>query len=129
MDVPVEPAASVPPEATRTREERMWAMFAHLAAFAGLLFPLVGHIVGPLVIWLIKRETMPLVEDQGKEALNFQITMTIAFVIAGLLCLIVIGFVLLPLIGLFDVILTIVAAVKANEGVAYRYPATIRFLK
>ena len=107
----------------------MWGMFAHLSAFAGLVVPFVGHVLGPLVIWLIKRETMPFVNDQGKEALNFQITMTIGFVVAGVLIFAFIGVLLLPLIGIADIIMTIIAAVKANEGVAYRYPFTLRLVK
>lgn len=127
MDVPIEPTI---PEATPiSKDERMWGMFAHLSAFAGLLVPFIGHVLGPLVIWLVKRETMPFVNDQGKEALNFQITATIGLVVAGLLVFLFIGFILLPLVGLADVIFTILAAVKANEGVAYRYPVTLRLIK
>jgi hypothetical protein len=81
-----------------------------------------------LIIWSLKKDEMPLVNDQGKEALNFQITMTLAFIVAGLSIFILVGFVLLPAVWLFDVILTIVAAVKANEGVAFRYPLTLRLV-
>jgi uncharacterized Tic20 family protein len=129
MDIPVEPAANIPAEPAISREERMWGMLAHLSAFAGLLIPFLGHVLGPLVIWLIKRETMPFVNDQGKEALNFQITATIAFAIAGVLVFVAIGFLLLPLIAIADIIMTIIAAVKANEGVVYRYPLTLRLIK
>ena len=107
----------------------MWGMLAHLSAFAGLVIPFIGHVLGPLVIWLIKRETMPFVNDQGKEALNFQITVTIAFAVAGVLVLAFIGILLLPLIAIADIIMTIIAAVKANEGVVYRYPLTLRLIK
>lgn len=107
----------------------MWGMLAHLSAFAGLVVPFIGQVLGPLVIWLIKRETMPFVNDQGKEALNFQITITIAFAVAAVLVFAVIGLLLLPLIAIADIIMTIIAAVKANEGVAYRYPITLRFIK
>ena len=71
---------------------------------------------------------MPFVNDQGKEALNFQITMTLVFIVAALLLLILVGFVLLPAVWLFDIIVTVIAAVKANEGVPYRYPLTLRFI-
>lgn len=109
------------------KEERNWAMFAHLSSFAGHFIPF-GHIAGPFIIWSLKKDEMPLVNDQAKEALNFQITMTIAFIVAGLSIFILIGFVLLPAVWLFDVILTIIAAVKANDGVAYRYPLTLRLV-
>lgn len=102
-------------------------MFAHLSSFAGHMIPF-GHIGGPLLIWLLKKDTMPLVNDQGKEALNFQITMTLALIVSALLIFVVIGFILLPAVWLFDVIVTIIAAVKANEGVAYRYPLCLRFV-
>lgn len=110
------------------KEERTWAMFAHLSTFVGHVIPF-GHIVGPLIIWCIKKDEMPFVNDQGKEALNFQITMTLAFIVAALSLFVLVGFVLLPAIWFFDVIVTIIAAVKANDGVAYRYPLCLRLVK
>ena len=110
-----------------TKEERNWALFAHLSAFAGHFIPF-GHIGGPLLIWLLKKDEMPLVNDQGKEALNFQITMTLAFIVAILSIFLAVGIVLVPVVWLFDVIITIIAAVKANEGVAYRYPLCLRLV-
>lgn len=126
MDTP-DPITPTPPAAASEKDERLWAMLAHLTSFAGHLIPF-GHIGGPLLIWLLKKDTMPLVNDQGKEALNFQITMTLAFIVAGLSLFVLIGFILLPAVWLFDVIFTIVAAVKANEGVAYRYPFCLRLV-
>jgi uncharacterized Tic20 family protein len=102
-------------------------MFAHLSAFSGHFIPF-GHVVGPLIIWCVKKDEMPFVNDQGKEALNFQITMTLALIVAGISLLVLVGVVLLPAVWLFDVIVTIIAAVKANEGVPYRYPLTLRFI-
>jgi uncharacterized Tic20 family protein len=124
MDTPTAPAAAAA-EVAVNKEERTWAMFAHLSAFVGHFIPF-GHIFGPLIIWMIKKPNMPFAADQAKEALNFQITMTIAFLAAAAHCLIAIGFLLLPVVWLFDIIFTIVAAVKANDGVTYRYPATLR---
>jgi len=109
------------------QEERQWAMFTHLSAFAGHAFPF-AHIFLPLILWSIKKDQMPFVNDQGKEALNFQITMTIAFVAAIISLFFIVGIVLLPAVWLFDIIITIIAAIKANEGVAYRYPLCIRFV-
>ncbi len=129
MDIPSVPnPVPLEPTAAAAKDERMWAMFAHLSTFAGHLIPF-GNIAGPLIIWAIKKDEMPLVNDQGKEALNFQITMTFALLISGLLIFVLVGFVLLPLVWLFDVIMTVIAAIKANEGTAYRYPLTIRLVK
>ena len=124
METPTTPAPTPGPT---NSEERTWAMCAHLSTFAGHLIPF-GNLGGPLLIWMLKKDTMPLVNDQGKEALNFQITMTLALLVAGLLIFVLVGFILLPAVWLFDVIITIVAAVKANEGVAYRYPCCLRFV-
>ena len=103
-------------------------MFAHLSSFSGHFIPF-GHIFGPLIVWCIKKDELPFVNDQGKEALNFQITMTLALIVAAISLLIVVGIVLLPGVWLFDVIVTIIAAVKANEGVPFRYPLTLRFIR
>ena len=105
-------------------------MAAHLAALTGYLGNGVGSIIGPLIVWLIKRETMPLVDDQGKEALNFNISNFI-YILGSLVLVPVfgLGFLLMFLIGIFHLVFTIVAGVKAYEGVAYRYPLTIRFIK
>jgi uncharacterized protein len=112
---------------------RMWAMFCHLAAFAGLLpvIPAFGSILGPLIVWLIKKDEFPFVDEQGKEALNFQITMLIYGVVAGLSMFICVGFVLLPAVILVDIVFIIIAAIKANDGHHYRYPypLIIRFIK
>lgn len=108
-------------------DERLWATLCHLSTFIGFVVPL-AHIIAPLVIWLIQKEKLPLVDDQGKEALNFQISMTIYYVVAALLMFLLIGCVLLPALLIFDLVVTIIAAVKANQGVAYRYPLCIRFI-
>jgi uncharacterized Tic20 family protein len=126
MDTP-DPITPTPPAAASQKDERLWAMLAHLTSFAGFVVPF-GNLGGPLLIWLLKKDTMPLVNDQGKEALNFQITMTLAIIVAALLIFVLIGFILVPALVLFDIIITIVAAVKANEGVAYRYPFCLRLV-
>lgn len=113
---------------TISKDERTWGMLCHLIAFSGVVIPF-GSIIGPLVIWLIKKDEMPFVDDQGKESLNFQITMLIAIIISAILTVVVIGFLLLAVLGIFWLVIVIMAAVKANDGVAYRYPYAIRFLK
>jgi len=118
-------------ERESNRDARMWAMFCHLAGLAAFvpILPAFGCIIGPLVIWLIKKEEFPFVDSHGKEALNFQISMFIYGLVAGLLCFACVGFVLLPIVIVVDVVLLIVAAIKANDGYRYRYPLTIRFVK
>lgn len=108
-------------------ESRMWAMLAHLSALSGFIIPF-GSILGPLIIWLIKRDEMSFVNDQAKEALNFNISMTIYAMVSGVLIFVVIGIVLLPVVLVTWLVLAILAAVKANEGVAYRYPLTLRLV-
>jgi len=108
-------------------DERTWGMLCHLAAFAG--FIPFGNIVGPLIVYSIKRQEYDFVEDQGKESLNFQITMTIALMVSAILTIIVIGLLMLLVVGLFSIVFTVIGAVKAAQGEFYRYPLTIRFLK
>lgn len=109
-------------------EEKQWGMFAHLAALAGIVIPL-GNLLGPLIVWLVKKDTMPFVADQGKEALNFNITVFIAAFISGILTLVLIGFLLLIVVGIAWLVLTILAALAANKGETYRYPFTLRLIK
>lgn len=111
------------------KDARMWGMFCHLTALSAFIGVPFGNIIGPLIIWLIKREEFSQVEDQGKESLNFQISMTIYTLVSFFLCFVIIGFLLLPAVLLVDLILVIIASVKANKGELYRYPFTIRFIK
>jgi hypothetical protein len=110
------------------KDARMWATICHLAALAGYAIPF-GHVIGPLVVWLIKKDHYPLVMDQGREALNFQITVTLAVLVALLLTFICIGIPLLIAIGVADLVFIILAALQANKGVAYRYPLCLRLIK
>lgn len=109
-------------------DQRTFAMLCHIAALAGYVIPF-GNIVGPLVMWLIKKAEMPFVDEQGKEALNFQITVSIALIVCIILMFVIIGIFLLPIVGIGSLVLMIIAAVKANGGEHYRYPLTIRFIK
>ena len=111
------------------KDAQMWAMFCHLGGLAGLLIPVIGNIVTPLVIWQIKKDDFPFVDEQGKEAVNFQISMSIYAAIAAVLILACVGVVLLPTIVIIDLVFLLIAAVKANNGQHYRYPLTIRFIK
>ncbi len=91
--------------------------------------PWAGHILGPLIVWLAKRRDSPEIDEHGKESLNFQISMLIYNVIAGVLCLVLIGFVILAILHILNLVLVIVASIQASEGKFYRYPLTIRLIK
>lgn len=117
-----------PPAGAPSAEERQWGLFAHLSALVGLVIPF-GTIVGPLIVWQMKKAEMPFVDDQGKEALNFQITVFLALIVCIVLSFVLIGLLLLPIVGLAALVFTIIAGIKANEGVAYRYPFTLRLIK
>jgi len=108
------------------RDSQQWAMIAHLSALIGFVIPF-GNLIGPLVVWQLKKD-MPFVVDQGKEALNFQITVAIAVFACLLLSLIVIGMLLLPVVAIGALVLTVIAGIKANDGEAYRYPFTLRLI-
>ena len=133
-------AATTPATASPSSEEKQWALFAHLSVLIGGLVTYgwaasFGSFLGPLVIWLVKRDSMPFVADQAREALNFGITLTILCVALLMLTILSLGIgailtiPLFLLIGVGALVLVIIAAIKANEGVAYRYPLTIRLVK
>ncbi len=125
---PVLPPTPLPgPVPLSSSDERMWAMLAHLSALAGFIIPF-GNIVGPVVVWQIFKERSPFVDTHGKEAVNFQITMSLAYIVAFILMLVVVGVFLLIILGIASVVLLVIAAIKANNGEYYRYPFTIRFI-
>jgi uncharacterized Tic20 family protein len=108
--------------------ERQWGMFSHLSAFSACVGVPFGNILGPLVMFLIKKDEYRFGGDQAKEALNFNISVTLYAIISAILCLVFVGFILLLALGVFWLVVTILATVKANEGVFYRYPLCIRFV-
>lgn len=110
-------------------DEKQWGMFTHLAALATFILPVAGNIVGPLIIYLIKKDEYEFVNDQGKEVLNFQITWSIIFVISIILIFVGIGILMLIGFGIAWFVLVIIASVAASNGKYYRYPFTIKFLQ
>lgn len=112
-----------------SKDEQNWAMYCHLSALSGFVIPF-GNVLGPLVIWVMKKDTMPLVAEHGKEALNFQITVLIAFIVAAASTLILIGFLLMPIVGIAALVMTIMAVVKVSGGqLDYKYPFSLRLIK
>jgi uncharacterized Tic20 family protein len=115
--------------ATPSKSERQWAMACHLIALTGYLIPIAG-IVAPLILWLMKREDGAFINEQGRESVNFQITILIYFVISIILIpALGVGVFLLGVVVVFDFVCILIAAVKASEGTAFQYPACIRFIK
>ena len=108
---------------------RTWTALCHASALLGVFVHFPGHVLAPLVVWLIKRDESPEIDAHGKEALNFQISMLIYNVVAAVFCLVLIGFLLLPLLWILNALFVIIAAIKASDGQLYRYPMTIRFLQ
>ena len=109
-------------------EARTFGMLCHIGALAGYVIPF-GHIVGPLVFWLLKKDQHPFVDQQGKESLNFQITVTIAYAVFGVASIFLIGIPFLIATGVVALIFEIIAGLRANAGVSYSYPFTLRLLK
>jgi uncharacterized protein len=105
-----------------SKDARTMAMLAHLLG-------IVLGFLGPLIIWLIKKDEEPFVDDQGKEALNFQITVLIGILVSGVLMFVCVGFFTALAIAIANIVLCIMGGLKANEGVAYRYPLTLRLIK
>jgi uncharacterized Tic20 family protein len=140
-EVAAAPGAHVPPQpqpafsrgtapvttALAPSDVKNWAVGCHLAALGGLLVPF-GNIIGPLIVWLIKKDDSPVIDREGKESLNFQISMTLYLLISGLLIFVLIGIPLVFAIAVTNVVLTIIAATRAGTANPYRYPLTIRFL-
>ena len=118
-----------------SNDARTWAMFCHLAGLAGFVIPVVlSGIIAPLIVWQMKKDEHPFIDEHGKEALNFQISMPLYAMIGTAACFITcIGVVLIPFVVgavyLVNLIFLIIAAIKANNGEHYRYPLSIRFIK
>ena len=125
MDGPNLPAASGP---APTESERTWGMLAHLSALAGLVVPLVGIVLGPLAVWLVKREESEFVAGHAKEALNFNISVLIGAFACTLLMLVFVGFLLGTALFIAWLVNLLIAAIKASEGHTYRYPFALRLV-
>ena len=134
---PAQPTPTPTPAQTPNESQiRTWNMWCHLSALAGLIGIPFGNVLGPLIVWQIKKNEIPSVEVHGKAALNFQLTVLIAAVITGfaafILSFILIGFLLIPVVFVICVcgaVFAIIAGLKANEGKDYRYPYSIQFVK
>jgi len=142
--LPPPPASNMPAVAADmggvSGDERQWAMLAHLSALLGYILTSgwagsAGGFLGPLIVWMIKKDTMPFVDQQAKEALNFSITICIAFAVLWMFGIMTLGIgflIALPVmlvVGLYALVYTIIASMRAYEGVPYRYPIALRLIK
>jgi uncharacterized Tic20 family protein len=118
-----------PSAASSSSDIRTWSVLCHASALLGLFFHFLGHILGPLIVWLVKRGDSPEIDAHGKESLNFQISMLIYDAIAAILCIVLIGIPILIALWVLNTVLVIIASVQASEGKFYRYPITIRLIK
>ena len=119
----------LPSSAPALTNVRTWCALCHASALLGVFLHFPGHVLAPLAVWLMKRDESPEIDAHGKEALNFQISMLIYNAVAAVFCLVLIGFVLLPLLWILNAIFVIIAAIQASDGKFYRYPMTIRFIQ
>ena len=117
-----------PPSPSTSSDVRTWCVLCHASALLGLFFHFLGHILGPLIVWLLKRGDSPEIDAYGKESLNFQISILIYDAVAAILCIVLIGIPILIGLWVLNTVLVIIASVKAGQGQFYRYPFTIRFI-
>ncbi|MFL5339926.1 MAG: DUF4870 domain-containing protein [Gemmataceae bacterium] len=122
-------ASDPAPSAGLTQDEKTWGMLCHLSALATLVVP-GGSIGGPLVSWLIKKDQSAFIDRHGKESLNFQLNILIYFVITFALGFATfgVGWLLTAAVGVYGIVMPILAGLKANEGREYQYPYTFRLI-
>ena len=123
------PAGGPPAAGVSSSNIRTWNILCHASALLGVFFHFPGHLIGPFIVWLAKRDDSPEIDAHGKESLNFQISMLIYNVIAAVFCLVLIGFVFLAALWVLNAVFVIVASIQASDGKFYRYPMTIRFIE
>ena len=125
-----QPTSPPPPAqaSSPSSEVRTWSVLCHASALLGLFFHFFGHLLGPLVVWLIKRDASSEIDANGRESLNFQLSMLIYDIVAGILCIVLIGIPILIALWVLNTVFVIIASVKTSNGEFYRYPFTIRFL-
>ena len=127
--LPTPPPVGGTAPAVSSSNVRTWNILCHASALLGVFFHFPGHLLGPLIVWLAKRDDSPEIDAHGKESLNFQISMLIYNVIAAVFCLVLIGFAFLAILWVLNAVFVIVASIQASEGKFYRYPMTIRFIQ
>jgi uncharacterized Tic20 family protein len=127
MTAPIPQGETLPPGFPQTWE-RNWGVFCHLGGFAAYVLPGIANILVPLVLWLMRRNESAYVDHHGREAVNFQISVTIYAIVSAVLAWLLIGFLLLAALAVFQFVLMVVASVRASQGELYRYPLTLRLI-
>ena len=120
------PPVSQPPTVAYSSSERLWSVLCHLSYFFGLA--LLAFLF-PMVVYLVMRTDSPFVTHHAREALNFHLSLLVYAVVCIPLCFLIVGIPLLIAIGIGGIVCSIVAAVKASEGIYYQYPLAIRFFR
>src|SRR6266446_9541996 len=123
------PAGGPPNTSITASNVRTWKILCHASALLGVFLHFPGHLLGPLIVWLAKRDDSPEIDAHGKESLNFQISMLIYNAVAAVFCLVLIGFFFLAVLWVLNAVFVIVASIQASDGKFYRYPMTIRFIQ
>jgi uncharacterized Tic20 family protein len=124
-----DPSDTPVPGTAPTENERTWGMLAHLSALSGVVLWLLGCILGPLAVWIARRDQSAFVAEHAREALNFNITIVLAALVCMLLMLVFVGFILGTALFVVWLVFTLIAAIKASEGEHYRYPFSLRLVK
>jgi len=123
-----DPNSTAASGAAPTENERTWGMLAHLSALAGLVIPLIGNVLGPLLVSIARADQSAFVAAHAKEALNFNISVSLAALVCTLLMLVFVGFLLGSALFIAWLVMTLIAAIRASEGAAYRYPFSLRLV-
>jgi uncharacterized Tic20 family protein len=123
------PAGGPPTTSVSSSNVRIWNILCHASALLGIFLHFPGHLLGPLIVWLAKRDDSPEIDANGKESLNFQISMLIYNGIAVVFCLVLVGFAFLAVLWVLNAVFVIVASIHASDGKFYRYPMTIRLIQ
>ena len=129
METTSPPPPPLPVTTSAIPNVRTWSTLCHASALLGVFLHFPGHLLAPLIVWLLKRDESPEIDAHGKEAVNFQISMLIYNAVAAVFCLILIGFVFLAILWVLNAVFVIIAAIQASDGKFYRYPMTIRFIQ
>jgi uncharacterized Tic20 family protein len=112
---------------TDDEDEQLWGLILHPSALAGFLISF-GNLIAPLIIWQIKKDESEFLDEVGREAVNFHIAITVYALISTVLIFVLIGFLLLAAVTIGMIVLTVIAAVKANDGECYRFPMIFRLV-